>query len=87
MGPVGPTRGSAEHPGLAELARQRLAASLFEATASGPHRSVLTVEGALLKPTGWEKGLHPISTHLHSLSKVCSKVHSSFDSFPQVEII
>ena len=81
VGPVGPTRGSAEP------ARQRSAASLFEATASGPHRSVLTVVGALLKPTGREREFHPISTHFHSLSKVCSQVHSSFDSFPQIQIL
>jgi hypothetical protein len=67
VGPVGPTRGSAEP------ARQRSAASLFEAMASGPHRSVLTVVGALLKPTGREKGLHPISTHFHSLSMFALK--------------
>ena len=92
VGPVGPTRVRLAEPakqrsGSAEPAKQRSAASLFEVTASGPHRSVLTVVGALLKPTSWERELHPISTHFHSLSKVCSQVHSSFDSFPQIQTL
>ena len=80
VGPVGPTRGSPEP------ARQRSAASLFEATASGFHMSFLTVVGILQKPAGREREFYPISTHFHSLSKVCSQVHSSFDSFPRVQI-
>jgi hypothetical protein len=83
VGLVGPTRGSAEPVQPA----QRSAPSLFEATASGPHRSVFTVVGALLKPVAGKGKSTPISTHFYSLSKVCSQVHSSFDSFPQIQIL
>ncbi len=78
-------QGFGRTPWSAEPARQWLPATFGMVTASGPHRSVLTVVGALLKPTGREKGLYPISTHFYSLSKVCSQDHSSFDSFPRIK--
>ena len=40
--------------------------------------TVSTVVGALYKPTGRERGIHPISTHFHFLSNFALKIHFKF---------
>ncbi len=59
VGPVGPTRGSAES------ASQRLPTTFGRVTANGAHMSFLTIVVALYKPAGCEREFHP---HFNSFS-------------------
>lgn len=63
------------HQGFGLQQGQRLRASFFEATASGSHRSVMTVVGILFKPTGREKEIHP---HFNSFSLPLQDLLSKF---------
>lgn len=62
-------------------------ASFFEATTSGSQRSVMTVVGSLFKPTGQLRKIHPISTHFHLLSELCSQNSFTLCKFTQIYAI